>query len=179
VIDSGAPRELAASAYNERRAQCEAGLEILREHLPHAESLRDISPEEYSAHEKELPTIIQKRVRHVVSEIARTLQATEYLKRNDLENFGRCMNESHDTLRDDYEVSSAELDWLVYWSRAQTGVLGARLTGAGFGGCTITLIENDKVENFIARLPSEYSAAMNRTARCWTCTASAGARVTD
>lgn len=178
VTDSGAPRELAASAYNERRAQCEEGLKLLQEKLPHLESLRDISPEEFARYESELPTVVQKRVRHVVSEIARTLQATEYLKRNDLAAFGTCMNTSHDSLRDDYEVSSDELDWLVNWSRAREGVLGSRLTGAGFGGCTVTLIANSEVENFVANLPHEYSSATSRTARCWVCTAQDGARVT-
>ena len=177
VTDSGAPRELAASAYNERRAQCEEGLALLQQKLPYAESLRDITPQEYSRYESKLPEVIQKRVRHVISEIARTLQATEYLKQNDLAGFGRCMNQSHDSLRDDYEVSSRELDWLVNWSWAQAGVLGARLTGAGFGGCTITLIENAHVESFIAELPPAYAAATGRNARCWICTASAGARV--
>jgi galactokinase len=179
VIDSGAPRELAASAYNERRAQCETGLKVLQKYLPHAESLRDVSPEEYSRYADELPEIVRRRVRHVVHEIARTLQAAEYLKASDLAGFGRAMNESHDSLRDDYEVSSAELDWLVDWSRARQGVLGARLTGAGFGGCAITLIENAGVESFVAELPGEYSTATGRQARCWVCTAAAGAAVED
>ena len=147
--------------------------------MPHAESLRDVSLAEYSSLENELPEIIQKRVRHVVSEIAHTLEATEFLKRNDLENFGRCMNQSHDSLRDDYEVSRLELDWLANWSRAQAGVLGARLTGAGFGGCVIALMENQIVEDFIARLPAEYSAASGRTARSWVCTAAAGATLLE
>ena len=166
---------MAASAYNERRAQCEAGLEILQTDVPHAESLRDISLDEYSLHQGNLPEIIQKRVHHVVSEIARTLLATEYLQVEDWRGFGECMNLSHDSLRDDYQVSSFELDWLVDWSRSQQGVLGARLTGAGFGGCAIALIENTHVENFIARLPAEYLQATARTARCWVCEAAAGA----
>jgi galactokinase len=179
VTYSGAPRELADSAYNERRAQCESGLKILQKYLPHAESLRDVSPEEYARYADKLPEIVRRRVRHVVSEIARTLQAAEYLKASDLAGFGRAMNESHDSLRDDYEVSSAELDWLVDWSRARQGVLGARLTGAGFGGCAITLIENAGVESFVAELPGEYSTATGRQARCWVCTAAAGAAVED
>jgi galactokinase len=179
VTDSGVPRELAASAYNERRAQCETGLKILQKVLPHAESLRDVAPEEYTRYENELPEIVRRRVRHVVSEIARTLQAAEYLKADDLIGFGRAMNESHDSLRDDYAVSSAELDWLVNWSRAHAGVLGSRLTGAGFGGCTVTLIANTEVEDYVARLPREYSDATGRQARCWVCTAAAGAAVED
>ena len=149
----------------------------MQKFLPHIESLRDVTPEEYFRSENELPAVLQKRARHVVTEIARTLQAAEYLGRNDLRNFGACMNASHDSLRDDYEVSSAELEWLVQWSRDQAGVLGSRLTGAGFGGCTITLIENGKVEEFIAQLPGEYSRATGREARCWVCSAAEGARV--
>jgi galactokinase len=177
VTDSGAPRELAASAYNERRAQCETGLAQLQQFLPHVESLRDVSPEEFARYESELPEGVRQRIRHVVSEIARTLRAAELLKQNDLVGFGACMNESHDSLRDDYEVSSKELDWLVDWSRNHAGVLGSRLTGAGFGGCTVTLIANDQVDDFVARLPQEYSAATGRTARCWVCTAAPGAQV--
>jgi galactokinase len=175
VTDSGAPRSLAASAYNERRAQCESGLKHLQKFLPHIESLRDVAPEEFARHAAELPEIVQRRVRHIVSEIARTLQAAEYLKAGDLEAFGRAMNASHDSLRDDYEVSSNDLDWLVNWSRAHAGVLGSRLTGAGFGGCTVTLIENNSVEEYVQRLPQEYSEATGRKARCWVCTATAGA----
>lgn len=177
VTDSGAPRELASSAYNERRTECEEGLAVLQKFLPHVESLRDVEPHEFSRLENELPNPIQARVRHVVFEIARTQQACEYLRDNDLKKFGECMNASHDSLRDDYEVSSRELDWLVNWSREQKGVLGSRLTGAGFGGCTVTLIRNDCVDDYISRLPTEYSAATGRTARCWVCVASAGASV--
>lgn len=177
VTDSGASRELAASAYNERRAQCEEALMLLQKNLPHAEALRDISLLEYSRYQDVLPDLIQKRARHVISEIERAVAATEYLKANNPAGFGRCMNESHDSLRDDYEVSSEELDWLVNWSRAQDGVLGSRLTGAGFGGCTVTLIENGQVEAFITKLQPEYSAATGRTAQCWVCIAAQGARV--
>lgn len=177
VTDSGASRELASSAYNERRAQCEEGLKLLQQFLPHAESLRDVTPEEYARYKSELPEIIQKRVRHVVSEIARTQRAAELLKSHNLQGFGACMNESHDSLRDDYEVSSKELDWLVDWSRKHEGVLGSRLTGAGFGGCTVTLIENSQAESFVHRLPQEYSATFGREARCWICTAAPGASV--
>ena len=179
VTDSGAPRELAGSAYNERRAQCEAGLKILREKLPHIETLRDVSPEELSHHETVLPDVVRKRVRHVVEEIARTKSAVESLRRGDLAAFGARMNESHDSLRDLYEVSSRELDWLVNWARHQEGVLGSRLTGAGFGGCNVTLLEKSAAENFMAELPEKYRAATGRNAHCFQCRAEAGARLLD
>jgi galactokinase len=177
IVDSGVPRELSASAYNERRAQCEAGLEILQKHLPPIEALRDVSLQEYSRHKDELPTVIQKRVRHVITEIARTQEAAAFLEAGNISGFGDCINASHDSLRDDYEVSSIELDWLVNWSRTQPGVLGARLTGAGFGGCIIALLENAALENYIQNLPHDYSRATGKTARCWPCTAAAGARI--
>jgi galactokinase len=177
IVDSGVPRELAASAYNERRAQCEAGLEILQKYLPPIEALRDVSLEEYSRLKDELPTVIQKRVRHVITEIARTQKAAEFLKAGDYAGFGDCINASHNSLRDDYEVSNSQLDWLVNWSRSQAGVLGARLTGAGFGGCIIALVENATLDNYLQNLPREYSRATGKTARCWPCTAAAGARI--
>lgn len=179
VTDSGAPRELAASAYNQRRLQCEEGLSILQKFLPHAESLRDITLTEYFQYESQIPELTRKRVRHVISEVERTECAAKLLKNNDLVRFGDCMNASHESLRNDYEVSSNELDWLVHWSRTHDGVLGARLTGAGFGGCTVTLIKSSEVADFIERLPTEYSAATGRSARCWVCMAAPGASVSE
>jgi galactokinase len=117
------------------------------------------------------------RVQHVVDEIARTVYACENLENDNLAVFGECMNGSHQSLAELYEVSSAELDWLTTWARQQPGVLGSRLTGAGFGGCTVTLIENSGVDDFLSKLPPAYKAALNREARCWVCTATEGAQV--
>jgi galactokinase len=177
VTDSAAPRELASSAYNERRAQCEEGVEVLGRELPHITSLRDVTPADLEAHGHLLSPVVLKRVRHVVSEIARTQHAVQNLQANNLEVFGACMNESHDSLRDDYEVTSRELDWLVDWSRQQPGVLGSRMTGAGFGGCTVTLIEKTHAAAFVENLPPQYEAALGRQARCWICNAENGAHV--
>ncbi len=177
VTDSGAPRELASSAYNERRAQCEQGLTILRDKLPHLASLRDLTSAQLTEHGALLPPIVLKRVQHVVGEIARTQDAVQALRAGALAGFGSLMNDSHASLRDLYEVTSAELDWLTDWARAQPGVLGSRMTGAGFGGCTVTLIEKQHQDSFIARLPTEYKSAMNREARCWICEAAPGAQV--
>ena len=177
VTDSDAPRELASSAYNERRAQCEAGMAILQKHLPEARSLRDVSLDELTRYEGELPTIVARRLRHVVDEIARTQAAVVELKRGNLPAFGAHMNDSHASLRDLYEVSSTELDWLTDWARIQDGVLGSRMTGAGFGGCTVTLIRKDRVADFMQRQPQEYKKATGRDARCWECEAEQGAEV--
>ncbi|PQV64371.1 galactokinase [Abditibacterium utsteinense] len=177
VTDSAAPRELASSAYNERRAECEEGLAILQKMELPARSLRDITPLQLSAHSSQLPEVVLKRVRHVVEEIARTGLAVAELKRGDLEAFGERMNESHDSLRHFYEVSSAELDFLTDFARSYDGVLGSRMTGAGFGGCTVTLIEKDKAEAFIAAQIAAYKTATNRDARGWICDAAAGAEI--
>ncbi len=177
VVDSAAPRELASSAYNERRAQCEQGLSLLRKWYPDAKSLRDISPDQLAMRTNELPETIAKRAAHVVGEIARTLEAVSALEAGDMTKFGRKMNESHASLRDLYEVTSLELDFLTDWARKQPGVLGSRMTGAGFGGCTVTLIERDKAEDFIKRLKHDYQVATDRHARGWVCEAEAGAEV--
>lgn len=177
ITNSGAPRELASSAYNERRAQSEESLKILQKHLPLIEALRDVSVAQFEQLEHELPTVLRKRVRHVVTEIERVIQATQALQVNNLSEFGRCMNESHNSLRDNYEVSSRQLDWLVDWSRAQSGVLGARLTGAGFGGCIVALVENSALDSYINHLPQEYFESMQLKAQSWICTAAAGAAV--
>ncbi len=177
VIDSGAPRELASSAYNERRSQCEAGLQVLAEHIEGVKSLRDVSPQQLSDHASELEPVILQRVRHVVSEIARTQEAVEVLRNGDLGRFGQLMNASHDSLRDDYAVSSRELDWIVDKCRAHEGVLGARMTGAGFGGCTIALVKRKNAQTLVDTLPDAYQAATGLTARAWICDAEDGARV--
>lgn len=177
VTDSGAPRELAASAYNERRAQCEQGLQIMQTQVPGARSLRDISLDQLDAFDKGMPAIVRRRLEHVIGEIARTRLAVAALEKGDLETFGQQMNLSHASLRDDYEVSSAELDFLTDWARRQPGVLGSRMTGAGFGGCTVTLIEKSRADGFIRGQINAYGAAMNRQARAWICEAVDGAQV--
>lgn len=177
VTDSAAPRELAGSAYNERRAQCEEGVRLLQQHLPHMTALRDVTPEELSPLADALPPLVRRRVHHVVDEIARTQRAVVQLRDNDLKAFGRSMHQSHISLRDLYEVTSPELDWLVAWAMQRPGVLGSRMTGAGFGGCIVTLMENGAVEEFMAELPPAYEAAHNREARSWVCTAVEGAHL--
>ena len=177
VTDSGAPRELASSAYNERRAQCEEGLRIMQQSVPGAKSLRDISHEELDEVDSGMPSVVRRRLEHVIGEIERVQIAVEALERGDLETFGQQMNMSHASLRDDYEVSSAELDFLTDWARRQPGVLGSRMTGAGFGGCTVTLIEKSRANAFIAGQIHAYGEAMNRQARAWICEAVDGAQV--
>lgn len=177
VMDSAAPRELASSAYNERRMQCEQGLALLQRWFPAAKSLRDIAPDEFALHSRELPEVVSRRVAHVVGEIARTLEAVHALEAGDLHTFGQKMNESHASLRDLYEVTSHELDFLTDWARKQPYVLGSRMTGAGFGGCTVTLLERAHAHEFIERLTNDYAIATDRQARGWVCEAEAGAEI--
>ena len=178
VTDSAAPRELASSAYNERRAQCEAGLAILQGFYPEAKALRDITPAQLEEHRDALTPLVFRRVRHIISEIDRTQSAVASLEAGDLAAFGHQMNASDESLRADYEVTSAELNWLTAWSRARPGVLGSRMTGAGFGGCTVTLLEKGVADSFAQDLVPAYAAATGRRAQTWVCEAAPGAQVT-
>ena len=162
VCDSRVKHELASSAYNDRRAECEEGVELLRRHFPEIEALRDISVDEFSRAEHDLPPVIAKRCRHVVGENARTLKAVDAIKRADNDELGRLMYESHESLRDDYEVSSPELDHLVETASQIDGVVGSRMTGGGFGGCTITLLAKDHFKQFRDEIEDEYEAAFGK-----------------
>ena len=135
IADSGVRHSLATSAYNERRSACEQAVQLLRKHLPEIKSLRDVSTVEFAAYSMYLPLQIARRAEHVVKEIHRVDQAMIALKRGDASMFGGFMFASHKSLRDLYEVSLPELDSLVEIARGLPGIYGARLTGAGFGGC--------------------------------------------
>jgi len=175
IADSGVRRSLAASAYNERRAACEQAVEILRQHMPNIHSLRDVSSVEFAAYSEFLPPIVRKRAEHVVKEIARVQDAVIALRRGDAQLFGGLMFSGHASLRDLYEVSCPELDVLVNIAREQPGCYGARLTGAGFGGCTVNLVEEAKAQAFIKNLKDGYQKQTGRQAQVYLCKASAGA----
>ena len=177
VCDSKVSRGLAGSAYNERRAQCEEAVAKLQAVLPGITSLRDVSPEQLMGHRDVLPPVVFRRARHVVTEDARTLEGAELLEAGDLRRFGELMNESHRSLRDDYEVSSRQLDVLVSAAQAVPGVYGSRLTGAGFGGCTVSLAAPEAVDDLIAAVNDAYQQAFSRTPDVYVCVASDGARV--
>lgn len=156
VANSHQVRELASSAYNERRAQCEAAVAVLKKRSPDVRALRDVGLAELAAVESEMDPVVFQRARHVVSENARVLEAVAALREGDLVRFGRLMNESHGSLRDDYAVSSRALDVLVAAAREVDGCLGSRLTGAGFGGCTVSLVRSDRVEAFKRHVEARY-----------------------
>ncbi len=148
VCDTNVKHELAASAYNQRRAECEQGVGLLQQKLPEIRALRDVSPEEFEAFKDLLPEPIRRRCRHVVTENERTLRAATVLREGNVNEFGKLMLQSHQSLRDDYEVSCPELDIMVELAREQEGVAGARMTGGGFGGCTVNLVRTSLLDQF-------------------------------
>ena len=175
IADSGVRRSLAASAYNERRAACEQAVELLRQQMPGIHSLRDVSSVEFAAYSEFLPPLVRKRAEHVIKEIARVQDAVIALRRGDAQLFGGLMFSGHASLRDLYEVSCPELDALVNIARQEPGCYGARLTGAGFGGCTVNLVEEAAAQTFIQNLKEAYQKQTRRQAQVYLCKASAGA----
>jgi galactokinase len=148
--------QIAGGEYNVRRAQCEQGVNRLSSVLPEIQALRDVTPGQLDQHKNLLPEVIYRRCRHVVTENERVQLAADALLKEDLSTVGRLMAESHRSLRDDYQVSCAELDTMVEIARAQPGVVGARMTGGGFGGCTINLVYADVAEKFKVAAALEY-----------------------
>jgi galactokinase len=175
IADSGVRRSLAASAYNERRAACERAVELLRQYKPELETLRDIKTTEFMAYYDYLPPEVSVRAEHVVKEIARVESGLGALKRGDAAVFGALMFAGHASLRDLYEVSTPELDTLVQIARQLPGCYGARLTGAGFGGCTVNLVDERSAEVFISKLQDEYTQYTGRKSQIYLCRASQGA----
>lgn len=157
ISNTNKKRSLADSKYNERRSECEAGLEILKTAMPDKTCLGDISIEEYEANKHLIKDeIINNRVCHVISEDDRVLKSVDVLEKGDLKAFGKLMIASHESLRDLYEVSCDELDTLVDSALKLDCVLGSRMTGAGFGGCTVSLVKEDGVDEFIEKVGAEY-----------------------
>ncbi len=177
IADSSVRRSLATSAYNDRRAACEEALRILRGPLAHIRDLRDVSPAEFDAHQALLPEIPRKRARHVVNECHRVESAVAALRGGDAAAFGKLMFTCHESLRDDFEVSCPELNALVEIAAGLPGCLGARLTGAGFGGCTVNLVRADDAVGFAARLGERYQQTCGRKAEVYLCRASRGVRL--
>jgi galactokinase len=177
VGDTKVERSLASSAYHERQEECRQAVQALRRHHPAINALRDVTPEMLSECKEELPEVIRKRARHAVNENARVLEAAEALKRGDAESFGRAMIASHASLRDDYEVSCRELDEMVEAALRIEGVAGARMTGAGFGGCSVSLVRDDAVERFLVEVPTAYRDATGIEPAVYVCQAADGAQV--
>ena len=166
---------LAAGEYNIRRAECEAGVRHFAQSLPNVRALRDVNEADLKHYGNDLSEVIFRRCRHVITENARVLEAAKALERGDLEVFGRLMTASHHSLRDDYEVSCKELDVMVGLAQEVRGVYGARMTGGGFGGCTISLVNAENVEEFKRTVAQGYAEATGLVPEIYVCSAAEGA----
>lgn len=175
VCNTMVKHELASSEYNARRAECEEAVRLLAQDLPEIQSLRDVSISDLERAAAGLPEVIRKRSRHVTSENARVIAAAAALQRADLKTFGRLMRESHRSLRDDYEVSCKELDLMVEIASQAAGVFGARMTGGGFGGCTINLVAAESVDSFKQVVAGSYEQATGLEPQIYACSPAQGA----
>lgn len=172
ILDTATRRGLVESAYNERREQCEVAAAYFG--VP---ALRDVSLAQFQERESELDPLTRRRARHVITENARTLQAAEAMKRGDAPEMGRLMNESHVSMRDDFEISRAEMDTMVSLAQAHPAAFGARMTGGGFGGSAVALVRSDGAEAFAADIAQAYQDATGLKTEIYICRASNGASV--
>ncbi len=172
VLDTATRRGLVDSAYNERRAQCEAAARFFG--VP---ALRDVGLEEFARSADGLDDATRRRALHVITENDRTLRAAEAMRRHDVQELGRLMNESHRSLRDDFEVSSEALDAMVECARLHAGCYGARMTGAGFGGCAIALVRSEAADDFVRGAASTYQQRIGLMPAVYVCRAAEGAGV--
>ena len=177
VMNTKKQRKLADSKYNERRAQCEQGLAELQAAGLNVPDLCSITPEAFEKAGSAIKDeVIYRRVRHCVTENDRVLRAVAALKANDLQELGRLLYASHNSLRDDYEVTGIELDTLVDVAGKQNGCIGARMTGAGFGGCAIALVHKDSTEEFIKNVQSEYTKVVGYEGGFFACSSGDGVK---
>jgi galactokinase len=171
--------EIAGGEYNKRRAECEEAVQRLARMIPDVRALRDVTPDQVEAHRSLLPGALYKRARHVTTENVRVPAARDALKRGDLAAMGKLMAESHESLRDDYEVSCPELDVMVELAHGFEGCRGARMTGGGFGGCTINLVDSGKCDEFSAHMRDAYKRATGIAPDVYVCNSAGGASEVD
>lgn len=179
VCHSGVRHTLVASEYNLRRLQCQEGVRALAARFPEVLALRDASPEQLEVVRPEISPEVERRCRHVIEEDRRVLDGVAALRRGDLRAFGRLLDASHVSLRDLYQVSCREVDLLVDLARALPGVLGARITGGGFGGCAVSLVARSSVEAFRERVLAEYQRSTGIAPRLFLCEPAGGAVVEE
>ena len=177
ICHSGVKHALVGSEYNRRRQECAAGVAALRARFPGVRALRDATPEQLEACRGELDEVVHRRCRHVISENARVLESVAALRAGDLERFGLLMDASHASMRDDFQISRPEVDVLVDLARRSPGVLGARLTGGGFGGCTVNLVEREALPLLRDVVLGEYQRRTGRQPRLFVSAAADGAEV--
>ncbi|WP_302953901.1 galactokinase [[Clostridium] scindens] len=177
ITNSKVKHSLVDSAYNDRRNECETALKELQEELP-IHSLGELTQEEFELHKEAIKDPVrQRRAKHAVYENQRTIRAVEALRENDVELFGRLMNESHQSLKEDYQVSCREIDILVDMAQAMPGVLGSRITGGGFGGCTVSIVRNDAVDGFISQIGKTYQEKVGHEAEFYVVDIGDGAKI--
>ena len=177
ITNSKVKHSLVDSAYNDRRNECETALKELQEVID-IKTLGDLTEEEFEANKDAIKSEIrQKRAKHAVYENQRTIKAVEALKNNDIETFGQLMNASHESLKNDYEVSCEEVDVLVELAQSIPGVLGSRITGGGFGGCTVSIVKNDVIDKFIEVVGNGYTEKLGRKAEFYVVEIGGGASV--
>lgn len=176
ICNTMVKRELASSAYNTRRSECDEGVRILAQRFPGTRALRDVTTTQLESCRDTLSPIVYKRCRHVVSEDERVIDAAKALEGNRIDDLGKLMAESHRSLRDDYEVSCKELDIMVDLANEVDGVRGARMTGAGFGGCTINLVNSDAIAEFRRHISTEYERRISIKPDIYVCRAADGVR---
>lgn len=175
IANTMVKHSIAGGEYTTRRAEVEEGTEILRRHRPEIELLRDATLEDLEKWGGEMPENVLRRSRHVITENLRTVAAADALEAGNLKKLGNLMAAAHASYRDDFEASCEEADIMVAAANTLPGLIGARLTGGGFGGCTVNLVEAEKAAEFAARLGEEYRAATGIVAEIYRCHASAGA----
>jgi galactokinase len=175
ICNTKVKHSLAGGEYNERRRDCEAGVRHLQRWLPNIRALRDVTLAQLEQFGRDLPEVTYRRCRHVISEDERVLAAAAALKRGNLAEFGTLMAQSHASLRDDYEVSCKELDAMVDIASKLDGVYGARMTGGGFGGCTVNLVQAPRVEEFKRAVAPQYERATGLVPEIYVCWAAEGA----
>ena len=177
IADTKMRRTLTSGEYNKRRADCEEAVRMLSEKMPGIKSLRDVSVDAFNQHASQLPEQVERRARHVVEEIERSERAIPLLEQGDMEEFGKLINQCHASLRDLYEVSIPELDIMVQVAQSLPGCYGARLTGAGFGGCTVNLVEREQANAFSKALAAGYEDETGFPPEIYICSASRGAEL--
>jgi galactokinase len=177
IADTKMRRALTSGEYNKRRADCEEAVRILSAKVPGVRSLRDVSVETFNEYASQLPERVEKRARHVVEEIERSMRVIPLLKQGDMVEFGKLINQCHTSLRDLYEVSIPELDAMAEVAQSLQGCYGARLTGAGFGGCTVNLVAREHAQAFSSALAAGYETETGLSPEIYICSSSNGAEL--
>ena len=179
IANSNVRHQHAGGEYNDRRAACEEGVRLLGPRLGPIRALRDVSPADLERHRSALPDLVYRRCRHIVTENARVLEAERALGAGDFAACGAAMNASQASMRDDFEITCPEIDFLAHFAQGIEGVYGSRMTGGGFGGCTVSLVEADAVEPMTKALLDAYRVAFGLNAEVFVCSPSKGAGFVD